>query len=169
VCCPHTHQHSNIIERKHHHVVEIGLALLAHGALPLWFWDEAFVTASYPINILPSKSLGSQTPFEKLLNKKPSYTHLKVFGSACWLHLCPYNAMKLSFHSMKCVFLGYSNMHKGYKCLHIPTNRVYTSRDVVFDEKLFPFALLMNTPRVPSLSMPFIQHCCRPILTNMLM
>lgn len=28
------------------------------------------------------------------------------------------------------VFLGYSNMHKGFKCLDISTGRVYISRDV---------------------------------------
>lgn len=37
-------------------------------------------------------------------------------------------------------FLGYSPIHKGYKCLHVPTGNVYISRDVVFDEHLFPFA-----------------------------
>jgi hypothetical protein len=31
-------------------------------------------------------------------------------------------------------------MHKGYKCLDIFTERIYISRDVVFDEVVFPFA-----------------------------
>jgi hypothetical protein len=30
-------------------------------------------------------------------------------------------------------------MHKGVKCLDISTGRVYISRDVVFDEDVFPF------------------------------
>jgi hypothetical protein len=33
-------------------------------------------------------------------------------------------------------------MHKGYKCLDIFTGRIYISRDVVFDEVVFPFAEL---------------------------
>jgi hypothetical protein len=40
------------------------------------------------------------------------------------------------------VFIGYSGLHKGYKCLHIPTGRVYISRDVIFDEHAFPFSKL---------------------------
>jgi hypothetical protein len=33
-------------------------------------------------------------------------------------------------------------MHKRVKCLDVKTGRVYISRDVVFDETLFPFANL---------------------------
>jgi hypothetical protein len=33
-------------------------------------------------------------------------------------------------------------MHKGFKCLDIPTGYVYISRDVIFDENVFPFAHL---------------------------
>jgi hypothetical protein len=40
------------------------------------------------------------------------------------------------------MFLGYSNMHKGFKCLDTRTGRIYISRDVVFDEDLFPFSKL---------------------------
>jgi hypothetical protein len=40
------------------------------------------------------------------------------------------------------VFLGYSTNHKGYKCLEVNFGRVYISRDVVFDETVFPFSKL---------------------------
>lgn len=33
-------------------------------------------------------------------------------------------------------------MHKGFKCLEVSTSRVYISRDVVFDETIFPFSEL---------------------------
>ncbi|XP_071681644.1 uncharacterized protein [Lolium perenne] len=38
-----------------------------------------------------------------------------------------------------------SSLHKGYKCLHVPSNRVYISRDVIFDENVFPFAHMPST------------------------
>jgi hypothetical protein len=39
-----------------------------------------------------------------------------------------------------CVFLGYSAMHKGYECLDCRTGRIYISREVIFNEAIFPFA-----------------------------
>jgi hypothetical protein len=63
-----------------------------------------------------------------------------MFGHACWPNLRPYNSKKLEFRSKQCVFLGYSNLHKGYKCQDPAQGRVYISRDVVFDETIFPFA-----------------------------
>ena len=57
VSCPHTSQQNGIAERKHRHLVETGLALLAHSSLPLRYWDEAFLTACYLINRMPTPCL----------------------------------------------------------------------------------------------------------------
>jgi hypothetical protein len=45
----------------------------------------------------------------------------------------------LDFQSKHYAFLGYSNLHKGYKYLDISTGRMYISRDIVFYETIFPF------------------------------
>lgn len=58
----------------------------------------------------------------------------------------PYNTHKLSFRSKQCVFLGYSSSHKGYKCLDTDSGRIYISRDVIFDENIFPFAQISSIP-----------------------
>jgi hypothetical protein len=142
VSCPHAHQQNGSAERKHRHIVEVGLSLLAHAAMPLKFWDEAFVTAVHLINRLPSRVIQNETPFQRLFSSDPDYTSLRVFGCACWPNLRPYNTRKLAFRSTQCVFLGYSPLHKGYKCLEIKTGRVYISRDVIFDETQFPFSKL---------------------------
>ena len=142
VPCPHAHQQNGSAERKHRHILEVGLSLLANASMPLKFWDEAFLTATHLINMLPSPVIQNATPMERLLTEKPDYTSLRVFGCACWPNLRPYNTRKLAFRSKQCVFLGYSNMHKGVKCLDVASGRVYISRDVVFDESVFPFAKL---------------------------
>jgi histone deacetylase 1/2 len=91
---------------------------------------------------MPSKIIDNTSPAERLLDIKPDYKSLCVFGCACWPNLRPYNTRKLAYRSKQCVFLRYSLRHKGVKCLEISTGRVYISRDVVFDENVFPFALL---------------------------
>jgi histone deacetylase 1/2 len=130
VSCPHTHQQNGVVERKHRHIVEMGLALLAHSHVPLKYWDEAFSTASYLINRLPSPVIDNSTPLTRLFGHTPNYSFLKVFGCTCWPHLHAYNARKLQFCSRRCVFIGYSMIHKGYKCLDLSTGRLYISRDV---------------------------------------
>jgi hypothetical protein len=57
VSYPHAHQQNGSAEHKHRHIVEVGLALLANASMPLKFWDEAFLTATYLINIFLLKSL----------------------------------------------------------------------------------------------------------------
>jgi hypothetical protein len=49
---------------------------------------------------------------------------------------------KLQFRSKQCVFLGYSEIHKGYKCLDVSISGIYVSRDVIFDDKVFSFSKL---------------------------
>jgi hypothetical protein len=142
VSCPHAHQQNGSAERKHRHIVEVGLSLLDHAHMPLKFWDEAFLAATFLINRTPSKVINFETPLERLYNTKPDYKSLRVFGCACWPNLRPYNKHKLAFRSKECAFLGYSNHHKGFKCLDISTGRVYISRDVTFDESIFPFSKL---------------------------
>jgi histone deacetylase 1/2 len=57
---------------------------------------------------------------------------------------------KLAPRSSLCVFLGYSSEHKGYRCLELESNRILTSRHVVFDESFFPFADMSTTPMASS-------------------
>jgi histone deacetylase 1/2 len=144
VSCPHAHQQNGAVERKHIHIVEVGLALLANASMPLKFWDEAFLTTTRLINYLPSKVVGYKTPTELLLKEIPDYSSLRVFGCACWPNLRPFNSRKLEFRSKRCAFLRYSSLHNGFKCLDIHTGRVYISRDVIFNEEVFPFATLHN-------------------------
>jgi hypothetical protein len=88
---------------------------------------------------MPTSILQNLSPFETLFKCSPDYTFLRTFGCLCWPNLRPYNSNKFQPRSVPCLFLGYSPLHKGYKCLHLPTNRLYISRDVLFNESEFPY------------------------------
>jgi hypothetical protein len=62
--CPHVHQQNGPAKRKHSHIVEVALGLLAQASMPLKFWYEAITTATYLINRTPSKVLNFATLLE---------------------------------------------------------------------------------------------------------
>jgi len=69
--CPHTHHQNGVVERKHRHIVELGLTLVSQAKLPLHY---AFISSVYLINRLPSSAIGNEVPYQKLLNKQPDYS-----------------------------------------------------------------------------------------------
>lgn len=87
VFSPHTHQQNGAVETKHRHIVDMELALLAQSSMPIRFWDEAFLIATYLINRLSSRDINNSTPISCLLNTNPDYSIMKTFGCACWPNL----------------------------------------------------------------------------------
>jgi IS30 family transposase len=79
VSCPYAHQQNGPADRKHRHIVEVGLSLLAHGSVPLKYWDEAFLAATYLINLLPTKILDFSSPLERLFSKKTQLQWIENF------------------------------------------------------------------------------------------
>jgi hypothetical protein len=92
------------------------------------------VIACYLVNISPSSTLDDKTPQEVWIGKKPSLTHLKVFGCDTYVHVPKENMSKLDKKDEKCVFIGYKDGLKGYKIWNLETKKVVYSRDVVFRE-----------------------------------
>lgn len=84
---PYTSAQNGLIELKHRQVVEAGLSMLAHASMPLMFWNEAFCSAVFLINRLPSHPLGDVSPHEKLFQTKPDYSYLRIFGCLCFPNL----------------------------------------------------------------------------------
>jgi histone deacetylase 1/2 len=139
-------------ERKHKHVVETGLALLAHACLLMKFWQYAF-QSTFLINRMPSKILNNDSPYLTFFQKTPDYKSLKVFGCLCYPFIRPYNNHKLQYQLVQCIFLGYNLNNKGYLCLDYLTGRVYVTPHVVFDETQFPFNKNLHLPRTDDASL----------------
>jgi hypothetical protein len=91
---------------------------------PPHFWAETVSTATYLINIQPSLAPQGGIPFERLCDKTPDYSSLRLFGCVCYVLLAPHERTKLTTQSVECVFLGWDPVAR----------RMQISRDVVFDK-----------------------------------
>jgi hypothetical protein len=144
--------------------------LLFQASLPASYWAETLHTATHLLNRLPSKAVRHPTPHFALYGTTPSYDHLRVFGCACYPNTSGTAPHKLSPRSTRCLFLGYSPDHKGYRCLDLTSHRIIISRHVIFDEDVFPLAgstpptdldsLLESDPIPPTFGSPSCAVTC---------
>jgi hypothetical protein len=138
--CPYTSPQNGRAERMIRTTNDFVRPLLFQASLLARYWPEALATATYLLNRLLTKAVAHPTPYYALFGIHPSYDHLRVFGCACYPNLASTAPHKLAPRSTRCVFLGYSPDHKGYRCLDLTSHRVLISRHVVFNESDFPFS-----------------------------
>ena len=110
-------------------------------SLPLRYWGECVLTATYLINKMPRKVLKGKTLFEILFGQVPTYDHLRVFGSLCFMTTVKQGGVTFQDRAKACVFMGYPFGKKSYKIMELETSKFYESRDVIFHENIFPFAV----------------------------
>jgi len=108
--------------------------LLAGRNVPKLFWPEAVKWATYVLNRSPTLSVKDVTPEEAWSGKKPSVKHFRVFGCIAYVHIPDVHRKKLDDKSKKCVHLGVSEESKAYKLYDPIEEKIFLSRDVVFEE-----------------------------------
>ncbi|XP_070053441.1 uncharacterized protein [Nicotiana tomentosiformis] len=132
--CPYTPLQNGIAERKNRHIIETR-TLLIESRVPLRFWGDAVLTTCYLINRMPSSPIKDQIPHSVLFPQSPLYSlSPRVFGSTCFVHNLAPRKDKLAPRALKCVFLGYSRVQKGYRCYSPDLRRYLMLADVTFFE-----------------------------------
>jgi Reverse transcriptase (RNA-dependent DNA polymerase)/gag-polypeptide of LTR copia-type len=155
--CPYTPQQNGVSERKHRHIVELAIASMTHASIPSTYWDDIFSSIVFTINRLPSHN--ATVPYTSLFHASPDYTFLRVLGCLCFPLTRPYSEHKLQTRSLPCVFIGYATSQKGYRCLHLSSNKIFISRNVIFDEAVFPFQQSSTHKMVsPATSLLSVSH-----------
>ena len=138
--CPYTSPQNRKAERMIRMTNDVVRTLLIQASLPPRFCAESLHTATYLLNHLPSTASPAPTPHHALFGTPPRYDHVRVFGCACYPNTSATASHKLAPRSTRCVFLGYSPDHKGYRCFDLTSCRVLISRHVVFDESDCPYS-----------------------------
>ncbi|CAL5338318.1 unnamed protein product [Camellia sinensis] len=99
----------------------------------------AVLTAVCLINQTPSRILYGLAPFQLLRLDTVLFPLVpRVFGCTCFVQDRSPTRTKLDNKSLKCIFLGYSTLSKGYRCYDSLSRRFYHSMDVTFC-KAMPF------------------------------
>jgi hypothetical protein len=80
-------------------------------------------TTCYLVIRSPSSSLDDKTPLEVWNGKKPSLSHLKVFGCEAYVHVPKKNMSELDKKAEKFIFIGYKYGLKGYKIWNPETKK----------------------------------------------
>ncbi|KAJ3679560.1 hypothetical protein LUZ60_017571 [Juncus effusus] len=132
--CANTLQQNGVAERKIRHLVEVCRSWVYANNLPKALWAEGMACSTYVVNRLPCNPINMKSPHELMFDEKPSVKYLKVFGCMCLVHVSDEKRTKLDAKARKCVFIGYHQRKKGWKCMDSATHKFIVSRDMVFDE-----------------------------------
>ena len=107
--------------------------------VPSTFWGEAILTIMHLINKILSFHTSSLSPYKKLYGHPLDYFSLRVFGCTCFVLRPSVECNKLSSCSIICVFLGYDEGQKGYRCYDPVAQKLYIYHQVFFLEHILFF------------------------------
>ena len=137
---PYTPQQNGVAERGNRTLLYMIRLMMAQAKLPISFWGNVLMIATYILNRVPSKSVPS-TPYELWKGEKPDLNIMQPWGCVAYVHNIFHEYGKLGPRGKKCVFIRYSKYSKGYVFLGEDINGSITeieSQDVVFLEEDFP-------------------------------
>ena len=122
--CVDTPAQNGVAERKNRHLLEVARAILFQMTVLKPFCADAIATTCFLINGMPSGVLHGEIPMSVLFpNQRLFPIGPKIFGCSCFVRDTRPHLSKLDPKSLKCVFLGYSRLQKGYRCFSLVLNR----------------------------------------------
>jgi hypothetical protein len=133
---PRTPQENGVSERMNRTIMECARSMRLHVGFPLQFWEDVVDIVIYLINRGPSISLDGIILEEEWTGKKVNYSFLKTFGCEAFVHIDKENRTKLESKSKKCTFIGYGVNDFGYRLWDYENNKIISSRDFIFNEKV---------------------------------
>ncbi|CAM9105966.1 unnamed protein product, partial [Phaeothamnion confervicola] len=116
-------------------------ATLADCGVDTRFWPEAYEYSIYALNRLATRALpGGLTPYEAFYGRPPSTAHMRAFGAQAIVHypssLRP--GGKFGPRGFEGIMMGYGKDGAGY-LVYVPSKgEIIRSKDVKFNENVFP-------------------------------
>jgi hypothetical protein len=160
--------------RRNRTIIERACSIAYASQRPGFLWTELNNTATYLINISPTRSNNGNTPDQLYYQTLPRVDHLRIFGSICYLHVPEESCSKLESKTKQCFFLGYNNQSKAYrvydlvhKCIHISRDFFLTNNKLAsisynlpyrYIQNLLYFQNILSIPKIMNQHLLFIPH-----------
>jgi transposase InsO family protein len=139
---PYTPENNGMSERSNRAILDKARCLFAQANLSPCYWAEAVVTATDLCNLLPSSTRNFQIPYKTFFGRDIKLSNLRSFGCMTYIFIPKETRTnKLLPRSEKAIFLGYVNDFSSYRFVRIESKTVCTTRNVSFDESIFPSLL----------------------------
>lgn len=124
-------------ERMNRTLVEKARCMMIQSGISNQFWPYAVRTAAYIINRLPASRRQRKSPYEKMFNKAPVISHLRVWGCLVIIRIDypKKNCGKFEAKGTRGVFLGYGLTDNHYVVFDSVVNNIRIVRDVEFFEQ----------------------------------
>ena len=129
---PGTPQENGVAERRNRTLLDMVRSILSYSSLPISFWGYALETATYLLNLIPSKSI-SKTTTELWNGSKPSLNHIRIWGAPD--HVLKKEPHKLESRTEVCLFIGYPKGTRGGLFYSSSEKKVIVSTNVKFLEE----------------------------------
>ena len=86
-------------------------SMMAQANMPISYWGDALLTATYVLNRVPSKSI-TTIPDDLWASRKSNISHLRPWGCAAYVHNTSSKYRKLDPRGKKSIFVRYLKCQK---------------------------------------------------------
>jgi hypothetical protein len=131
---PYCPQSNGKPERLNRTLIDKARCMMIAANISQNLWTAAVENANYLRNRSPSSVLGGVSPYEKLNNKLPKLSHLKIFGCEAYpLDLVNQNSKFEARAKKNCIMIGYAEKEGIYWIYDKFKKQIFKSRDVKFN------------------------------------
>ena len=147
VTAPYSPQSNGVAERKNRTLMNMVNSMLISSGVPENLWGEALVSVCHILNRIPFKH-NDLTPYEIWKQRKPNFSHLKVWGCLAKVKIPEPKRKKIGPKTVDAIFIGYASNSNANRFLVIHSevndinkNTIIESRDAIYFEDTFPFKI----------------------------
>ena len=158
---PDTPKSNGVAERAGGVIGNIARSMLIESSLPMSFMGDAFLSATFLVNLIPSPTSGLHSelvsPFQLFTGRSPPHHLVHVFGCLCYFKLTKrlqskQKGGKFAARGVPGIFVGYDQLHHGFR-IYVPSwSCITNSESVRFIENVIGYRRLVQSSSLQPIS-----------------